>query len=150
MKILYVGFKGIHNSSNKLVNHICGERTFLTNSFNGLKRDIQEIDDNYDFVYMFGLDKTLKDSVRIEKCAEKSGNDISTKADTEKIMNELQKSKVKCIISEKPTHYLCNEAYYYIMNRMKCPVVFIHIPTLKYLTDDMLQEIAKAMYILHS
>ena len=32
----------------------------------------------YEQVYMFGLDKALKDSVRIEKCAEKDGERIYT------------------------------------------------------------------------
>lgn len=33
LKTLYVGFKGIHNSSNKLVQNLQGEKYFLTNSF---------------------------------------------------------------------------------------------------------------------
>ena len=65
MKTLYVGFKGIHNSSNKLVRNLQGEKYFLTNSFEGLKRDIENLVGEYEQVYMFGLDKALKDSVRI-------------------------------------------------------------------------------------
>ena len=72
MKTLYVGFKGIHNSSNKLVQNLQGEKYFLTNSFEGLKRDIENLVGEYEQVYMFGLDKALKDSVRIEKmCRER-------------------------------------------------------------------------------
>lgn len=78
LKTLYVGFKGIHNSSNKLVRNLQGEKYFLTNSFEGLKRDIENLVGEYEQVYMFGLDKALKDSVRIEKCAEKDGERIYT------------------------------------------------------------------------
>ena len=67
MKILYTGFKGQYNSSYRLVNGIAGEKLFLTNSFEGLKNDIENIYEEFDAVYMFGLDKNLKNSVRIEK-----------------------------------------------------------------------------------
>ena len=44
MKILYTGFKGVHNSSYKVVNSLQGDKVFLTNSFEGLKKDIENID----------------------------------------------------------------------------------------------------------
>ena len=50
MKTLYVGFKGIHNSSNKLVRNLQGEKYFLTNSFEGLKRDIENLVGEYEQV----------------------------------------------------------------------------------------------------
>ena len=39
-KILYVGFKGKNNSSFKLVDSMKGDHLFLTNSFEGVYRDI--------------------------------------------------------------------------------------------------------------
>ena len=145
MRVLYIGFKGTYNSSNKLVNQFYGEKYFLTNSFNGLKKDIQDIDKEYDFVYMFGLDKRLKKSVRVEKCAEKNGEVIYTRANIDNIKNRLKKNGIKSMLSEKPTHYLCNEAYYYMLNKMRCPVVFIHIPSLRYLTDEMMGQLVNAL-----
>ena len=59
MKILYTGFKGKNNTSFKLVSAFEGEKVFLTNSFNGLKTDIDNINQKFDSVYMFGLDKIL-------------------------------------------------------------------------------------------
>ncbi len=69
MDRLYVGFKGKGNSSNKIVSSIIGEKLFLTNSFDGLKRDIENISKSYESIYMFGLDKSLKGTVRIESAA---------------------------------------------------------------------------------
>lgn len=58
MPILYVAFKGNGNSANKTVKNLDGDKLFLTNSYSGLKKDIDNINNNYDLVYMFGLDKT--------------------------------------------------------------------------------------------
>ena len=68
-KVLLTGFKGKNNSSSILVQSISENYRLLTNSFDGLKKDIEEIDDNPVFLIMFGCDKNLKDSVRIERFA---------------------------------------------------------------------------------
>lgn len=112
MKILYAGFKGVHNSSYKLVNNLQGEKAFLTNSFEGLKKDIENIDEKYDIVYTFGLDKTLKESVRIEKCAEKDGELLYTNIELEDISEKFSFYGVESSISDRTTLYLCNEAYF--------------------------------------
>ena len=54
MRVLYTGFKGKNNSSYQLLSKISGERIFLTNSFDGLKKDIMNVTDQYDLVVMFG------------------------------------------------------------------------------------------------
>lgn len=144
MKILYVGFKGIHNISNKLVNCIQGDKYFLTNSFDGLKRDIDNLQDDYERVYMFGIDKTLKNSVRIEKCAEKNGQKIYTKMELSEMKHRLKGERIHYSVSERPTYYLCNEAYYYMLKKMKGNTVFIHIPSLKNFTEDLLQQLILA------
>lgn len=51
MSTLYVGFKGNGNSSNKIVRSLSGDKSFLTNSYEGLKKDIDSISDTYDSVY---------------------------------------------------------------------------------------------------
>ena len=71
MSILYVAFKGNGNSANKIVRSISGDKLFLTNSFDGLKKDIDNINGTYDLVYMFGLDKRLKGNIRIDCVAQR-------------------------------------------------------------------------------
>ena len=141
MKTLYVGFKGIHNSSNKLVRNLQGEKYFLTNSFEGLKRNIENLVGEYEQVYMFGLDKALKDSVRIEKCAEKDGERIYTQMQLYGIEECLKNNAIPYSVSHNSTHYLCNEAYFYMLKKMNGHVVFVHIPSTKNLTEEMLQKL---------
>ena len=141
LKTLYVGFKGIHNSSNKLVQNLQGEKYFLTNSFEGLKRDIENLVGEYEQVYMFGLDKALKDSVRIEKCAEKDGERIYTQMQLSGIEECLKNNAIPYSVSHNSTHYLCNEAYFYMLKKMNGHVVFVHIPSTKNLTEEMLQKL---------
>lgn len=64
---------GIGNSSNRIVSNFTGDKLFLTNSYTGLKRNIDSINDAYDFVYMFGLDRQLRGDIRIDSVAEKDG-----------------------------------------------------------------------------
>ena len=79
--ILYTGFKGRYNSSFAAVNSMNGNRTFLTNSFSSIMRDISKIECEYDKIIMFGLDKTLKNEIRFETAAEHNGEFLYTKAD---------------------------------------------------------------------
>lgn len=58
MKILYTAFKGKNNTSYEVASHLNRAVLFLTNSFQGLERDINTADGNYDVVYMFGVDIT--------------------------------------------------------------------------------------------
>ena len=59
MNILYTGFKGKNNTSYQLAEQFHGSKLFLTNSFSGIKKDIDNIQETYDMVFMFGVDKTL-------------------------------------------------------------------------------------------
>ena len=80
-KILYIGFKGKNNSSSMLVNSLSSQGCLLTNSFVGLKKDIDNLSVDYDEVYLFGVDKTLTDSFRIEQCADKENTRLTTALD---------------------------------------------------------------------
>lgn len=142
---LYTAFKGKYNSSRCLVEKIDGEKLFLTNSFGGLKKDIDGIEKKYDAVYMFGLDKRLKASIRVEPCAEKDGETICTEIDTSEIIDKLKKEGLKCKLAENPTHYLCNEAYYYMLKKYGGRALFIHIPPLRHMTDDMAYAIINTL-----
>ena len=43
MKILFTAFKGIHNTSFQLVSKLGGNSILLTNSFQGLEKDISSV-----------------------------------------------------------------------------------------------------------
>ena len=59
MKILFTAFKGVHNTSFQLVDQTAANYILLTNSFQGLEKDISFISSDYSIVYMFGVDKKL-------------------------------------------------------------------------------------------
>lgn len=70
-KILYVGFKGKNNSSFKLVDSMKEDHLFLTNSFEGVYRDIDILKKEYKKVVMFGVDKKLSECIRFESVAQR-------------------------------------------------------------------------------
>ena len=137
--ILFIGFKGKNNASALLVNSLSPNACLLTNSFMGLKKDIDNLSPDFDAVYLFGVDKDLKDSFRIEQVAQREGVCLSSKLNLENIAKKLSSSNVKCTISQKPTQYLCNEAYWYMLEKYKGNAVLIHIPTMKNFTDMKLE-----------
>ena len=71
--VLFVGFKGKNNTSGLLAEQLSPNPLLLTNSFSGLRRDIDSICNEYDCFVMFGVDKTLSNSVRIDKIASLNG-----------------------------------------------------------------------------
>ena len=142
-KVLLTGFKGKNNSSANLVQAISENYRLLTNSFDGLKKDIEEIDDNPEFLIMFGCNKNLKDSVRIERFAEKNGEKIASGIALENISGSLEKAGIKNCISDTPSHYLCNEAYWHALRKFNGKVVFIHIPTIKNIDDSFIDKMKK-------
>jgi hypothetical protein len=131
VKELYIGFKGNNNSSSMLVKALSQEPCLLTNSFSGLKRDIDELPADYDAVYLFGVDKNLTDSFRIEKCAEKESARLTTTLNLEAITKRLSDAGINSTISKTPTYYLCNEAYWYLLEKYQGRAVLVHIPTIK-------------------
>ena len=131
-KILYVGFKGRNNSSEILVRSLPGQHILLTNSYAGLKRDIDKISTEHEEVYLFGADKSLSDSFRIERYAEKKGRRLVTVLDSNRLAERLSVSGIKSTISKDPTHYLCNEAYWHLLEKYRGRAVLIHIPTIKH------------------
>ena len=145
MKVLYTGFKGKNNSSYQLLSRILGHKLFLTNSFDGLKKEIMNITDQYHLVVMFGLDTSLKDTVRIESIAEWDGEERATEIDCDEICDCLIANGVRCAVSKIPTKYLCNAAYFHMLQKTSGKVVFIHIPSIKNMSEGMMEEIVKCM-----
>ena len=127
----YIGFKGRNNSSSMLVKALSQHHILLTNSFTGLKKDIDLLPADYDVVYFFGVDKNLTDSFRIEQCAEKDRSRLLSVIDLKTISERLAATGIRSTISKTPTHYLCNEAYWYLLEKYQGRAVLIHIPTMK-------------------
>ena len=142
MKKLYTAFKGTHNTSFQLVSQLCGDKLFLTNSFQGLEKDILSIDFKYDIVYMFGIDKNLKNSIRIETCANYNGELVNTSLDIVTLEKVIKDLGVTYTISSKPTAYLCNAAYYHMLKKNR-NTVFIHVPSVKGITDILMNKLLK-------
>lgn len=43
--------------------------------------------------------------------------------------------------------YLCNEAYWYMLNKYDNRVVFFHVPSIKYITEEYIEKIKNAISI---
>ena len=145
MSILYAGFKGKKNASYKLVSMLNGDQLFLTNSFGGLARDIQGITIEYSEVYVFGVDKNLTDAVRIERRAEQKGCFLTSNLLLEDIAEKLRVNGVKSSISNRPTSYLCNDAYYRMLEQVNGNAVLIHIPGIKHISDEFIDAISRSI-----
>lgn len=145
METLYTGFKGANNSSHILVSQMNGEKLFLTNSYSGLRKDIDNLSKDYSRVYMFGLDKSLINSIRIEACAKKDATKFFSALNLMDIENRLTMNGLNCMISENPTWYLCNEAYFYMQMKYNQNAVFIHVPPARYLTNEFAEAIISAL-----
>ena len=144
-KKLFVGFKGKNNSSSMLVSSISSEHFLLTNSFEGVRKDIEELFEDYDEVYLFGADKNLSDSFRIERLAEKGGKRLKSKLDLEKVKEQFASFRIKAEILNTPTKYLCNDAYWYLLEKYKGNAVLIHIPTVKNFKEEWISDVKKAI-----
>ncbi len=140
-----VGFKGRHNASYVLANFLCESPYLLTNSFDGLKRDIEKLHHDFDDILMFGVDKELKDRVRIEAAAERENRRLISDLDLIDISNRLSAEGIENSLSELPTHYLCNEAYWYMLEKFNRKAVLIHIPTIKYINEVFLKKMRSAL-----
>ena len=142
---LFVGFKGKNNSSNILVSSLSSQPCLLTNSFTGLKKDIEELSSDYDEVYLFGVNKDLSDSFSIECVAEKDGKRLESKLDLEELKERFASFMIKADISKVSSKYLCNEAYWYLLEKFKGNAVLIHIPTIKNFKEEWIESFKKAI-----
>ena len=145
MKILYVGFKGAHNTSYQLVSSFPRERLYLTNSFSGLAWDIEALEENYDAAIMFGIDKSLSTSLRVERCAELHGELLTTKLYADQLARGFRENGISCDISDTPTHYLCNDAYFKMLRKTNGKAIFIHIPGSRCMTQELMAGILKTL-----
>ena len=142
MSNLYTAFKGLHNTSFQLVDQINGDRLFLTNSFQGLEKEILSLGTDYDAIYMFGIDKNLRNGIRIETCANYNGEFVTTSFDIVTLEKVIKDLGISYIISNKPTAYLCNAAYYHMLKKNR-NTVFIHIPSIKGMNDVLINQLLR-------
>ena len=140
MKILFIAFKGVYNTSFQLVQQTGADSVLLTNSFQGLEKDIFSISGNYSIVYMFGVDKTLVGKVRIETCANNKDGTINTDFDIPYLEKKLRSVEISYTVSNKPTRYLCNAAYYHMLKKNP-NTIFIHIPSQKGMSIEMMNKL---------
>lgn len=145
-KVLFTGFKGKHNSSGLLAERFSPAHILITNSFKGLKKDIDSIKEDYDYAVMFGVDKTLTSEVRIERKASRDGRELSSSLDPEKIREALKAAGIEAVISDKPSSYLCNEAYWHVLDKFSGRAVFIHIPTVKHADEIFMDKMKAALH----
>ena len=145
MEILYVGFKGVKNTSYQLVSSFLGDHLYLTNSFSGLERDIDALEKDYDAVIMFGIDNSLSTSLRVERCAEIHGELLTTKLYTDQLARGFRENGISCDISDTPSHYLCNHAYFRMLQKTNGKAVFVHIPGSRCMTQELMAGILKTL-----
>ena len=148
LRVLYTGFKGKNNSSYQLLAKISGQKLFLTNSFDGLKKNIMDVKEEYDLIVMFGLDTSLKDAVRIENVAEWQSERIITKLACDAICKSMVAYGIPYVVSNIPTRYLCNAAYFHMLQKFAGKVVFIHIPSLKNMSESMMCKILECLEMI--
>ena len=142
---LLIGFKGRNNLSGELVKALGRDYCLLTNSFGGVKKDIDAIDAAYDSVILFGVDKNLAGTVRIERTAEKAGIRCSSKLDLERMTDGFREAGLEAKVSETPTAYLCNEAYWHLLRKFSGRAVLIHIPTMKNADEFFVVKVLRAL-----
>ena len=146
MKVLLTAFYGKYNASNMLVNMIDDnvDKLILTNSFVKLEQELNNTSlEGYDLILMFGINKFLKDEIRLEQTA-KLDDVLDTCIDI-KLISELCNKYIKTSINNVPTKYLCNSSYYHTLKR-NLNTLFIHIPGFSKITNmnllaDMIKKI---------
>ena len=94
---------------------------------------------------MFGLDKTLKGSIRIEYAARRDNVCLYSDMDLDMLAGKLNERGIITSTGNTPAQSLCNEAYWYMLRKFNCHVVFLHVPSIKYITDSFIESIQTAL-----
>lgn len=144
MKTLYTGFKGMNNASSQLVSALNGSVVLLTNSFQGIERDIAMLDEKYDSVIMTGIDPTLTSSIRLENCAEYYGEKLYSAFPVGLLTARCDEMKISYHLSSQPTKYLCNAAYWHMLRKNQS-TIFIHIPSIKRMDSVFMNSLVELL-----
>lgn len=78
--------------------------------------------------------------MRIEQVAEKENIVCSSSINLESISVHLNSVGISNEISNSPTHYLCNEAYWYLLQKFKGNVILVHIPSIKNINGAFIEK----------
>ena len=134
MKILYTAFNGKNNSSKILLDNLdVDNKLYLKNSFKTSVIQLQnELKNNYDLIISFGQAPLNNNTIKIETIG-KGNNHYKTNYDFNNLKNKLEASSFNVIISNDAGNYLCNYIYYHGLkyisdSKLKCDMIFIHIP----------------------
>ncbi len=125
MQYTFVGFKGKNNPSFEVVKEL-GGTIFLTNSFQGIKKDISNLQDISSTIILFGLNSKLKNSLQIEYVSQFETEVVVSTADSSEIKEVCAELEIK--ENRIPSKYYCNYAYYLLLKKYKGNVLLIHIP----------------------
>ena len=144
MKVLYTAFNGKSNSSKVLLDNINtkeNNKLYLKNSF---KTSVEQLknkikNNEYDLIISFGQAPLNRNTIKIETM----GNDnvyYETNYDYSKLKEKLEEKNFNVVISKDAGNYLCNNIYYnglkYINEqKLKCRMIFIHIPEINNIDD---------------
>lgn len=144
MSLLLTAFKGTHNSSYQVIKDCENDKLLFTNSYAGIDRDLEECDlSSYIGAFMFGVDTRLKDKIRIEPKAVIDGYILKTVYDIGDSADVMQTFGLQATVAKRATSYLCNYAYYRVLEEMNGRALFIHVPPERYLTEAMQLGIKK-------
>lgn len=144
MRILYTGFKGKNNTSSQLVASLDAPTLLLTNSFQGLQREVEALNDEYDAVVMIGTDKALTKSIRFDLRAENEGENFCSAYNIDPLIIKCNEMHIAYSVSIKPTQYLCNAAYWHMLQKNR-NTIFMHIPSLKGMDAEFMCLLAEAL-----
>lgn len=94
---------------------------------------------------MFGLDKNLKGNIRIDCVAQRDKVCLYSTVNVDSIAMKLNQNGIITNIGNTPIQSLCNEAYWYMLRKYNCHVIFIHVPSKKYVTEDFIEKVRAAL-----
>ena len=84
-------------------------------------------------------------SLRVERCAQLHGETLNTKLFADQLARGFRENGINCDISDTPTQYLCNDAYFRMLQKTNGKAVFVHIPGSRYMTQELMAGILKTL-----
>ena len=135
MKILFTGFNGFNNTSKVIIDKINNDKLLFNNSYKEIDNQLVNINvEDYELILMLGLRSNLKRSIRLEVNSLLNDELVTTNLSYCNVKKYFNDNGISCIVNDKPTNYLCNYAYYKVLQKNK-NAIFIHVPKLKNIKD---------------
>lgn len=134
--ILVTAFKGKFNTSKVIVDKLSNsfDKCYLTNSFVTSIKELSRLElEKYELIIMLGINKQLKKKIHLERYALLEDK-LETDVDLFYVNQLFNIQEIESSINEKPTRYLCNNAYYHTLLRNN-KTVFIHVPGLSKINE---------------